>query len=604
MLTQEVIENSDSIPLEEWSNEQVRRQRIPNWQPRSFQWYFFVVPLFLQVIQFTLTAILLEAWYTESAVLLFNLHNTAVYMLWQFGPLTIAVCAGFFWEIIYLDVCQLEPFYQLTHPDGVALRDSLSLDYSTSFTWFVLFKSFCRRPRRHTAVGLASLNYILVVMVLPTFTTAMLKVRWLPSTVDAVAVVLPPFAILNLVVLGISIVCGVSLHVLLRGRRTGLYSAPTSISGIASLVSGSNLLEPFDNLQSCDSQGRIDQVLGRHRLRLDHVHDRDTSVAYQICLLDPASDFTIPQEGPIKPTRAEAHSWWLWGRTYVGFSLLILVLFILLYAIPSIGDHTITILTAITTISTAVLWSNWHTNLAILEPYYRLSKGKTMAHRTSEVSDTERRIVHRKGRIPDGTSNAMHLGYTSSAVSNLLSSMRKETKSMFVGYHAFCVWILQLSIISTPAYYNITSLIEALAIQSAIDKITRPNYTADQPVVPRGLLIFWWASLTFLIFQCVLLFISLVMILLFKRKPIMPRKPYTPSSVILYLCNSVRLLDDLAGTSMMSKEARDDHLKQKGGIYGLGWVRDDGGRKRLAIERVEEIESGYIFGEALTEQAR
>lgn len=60
----------------------------------------------------------------------------------------------------------------------------------------------------------------------------------------------------------------------------------------------------------------------------------------------------------------------------------------------------------------------------------------------------------------------------------------------------------------------------------------------------------------------------------------------------------------MAGTSTMSKKARDDHLRQKSGKYGLGWIQGgDDGRCRVGIERMERIKEGFIFGEVLPGQA-
>ncbi|MBA7491289.1 hypothetical protein ES702_01834 [subsurface metagenome] len=521
------------------------------------------------------------------------------------------VCAGFFWEIIYLDVCQLEPFYQLTQPEGVTLKASLSLDYMTSFTWFVPFRAFRQGPHRHTAVGLASIVNILVGMVLPATTAGMLKIQWMLSTSGAAVTVLPAFAILNILVLLASITCGVWLYLVLYQRRTGIYSAPASISSIAALVSGSNILQAFQKLHSYDTQARIDEALGHCRLRLEHRPGHDNP--YQIRLLDPIEDLTVPPEQPFRPTRAEAHSWWLWGRTYVGSSLLILALEII-FASVSLGKSYTTsttirrILTTILNVSAAALWSNWHTNIALLEPYYRLAKGKTTTYSAAGVSDPYCRIEPRKHLALDGTNDALHLEFTSSAISNLITSTRKATRAGFVGFIGFCVLILQLSIITTPAFINVTALITALLSSSSTTGLTLSIFTANWPtVIPRSIIIDWWFSIAFIFIQAISLFVGLVLVLVYKRTPIMPRKPYTYSSVVLYLCNSAGLLGDLAGTSVMEKKERDGCLRRRGGRYGIGWVTEGEGEDegcRVAIERIEEVRAGYVFGEVMSERAR
>jgi hypothetical protein len=46
-------------------------------------------------------------------------------------------------------------------------------------------------------------------------------------------------------------------------------------------------------------------------------------------------------------------------------------------------------------------------------------------------------------------------------------------------------------------------------------------------------------------------FIALLVVMMKKRKPFLPRKPYTLSSQILYLCHGTELLEDLDGMSML-----------------------------------------------------
>lgn len=578
----------------------------PDWRPYSFRWYIFLPVLLVHIGQAVVTALVLAAQYKGSTLFHFDVGDAASYYLWQYVPLTTVVCTSLVWEIIYIDVCRLEPFFQMSQPEGAKLKTSLSQDYLTSFTWFVPYRAY---RDRHPAVVLGSLLYILVSMLLPTTTAALIKIEFLFPTSRMLVVVSLAAAVLNAIVLLATIICGVWLFILLSRRRTGVFSDPGGISGIAALTSGSNMLEEFRKLRSYDSQARIDKILGNHRLCL--VHSPEQSNPYQICLGDDGNDETLLETVPtFNPRRAEAHSWWLWGRTYVMFYILIVALTLALHIIARRRTTTMSInvskgLLTIVNVSTAALFSNWHMNVAILEPYYRLASGKTTIQGSSAVHDPYCRIDPQKYRTIQGSSNALHLNFTTSALSNVFVTMRKRTRSAFVGFIALCTLVFQFSIITNPAFINLSGLVPYLLGYSAANGGPSTIWTLDSTVASYGMLVDWWASVSFVCFQALIFLVQLVLMLCYKRRPFLPRKPYTLSSTILYLCHSEGLLQDLEGLSCATKKARDWRLERDGRTYGLGWIQHDGDQCcHVGIERLENIEAAFTFGKALLEHAR
>lgn len=131
----------------------------------------------------------------------------------------------------------------------------------------------------------------------------------------------------------------------------------------------------------------------------------------------------------------------------------------------------------------------------MLEPYYRLSTGKTMKDKVSEVYNQTYRIDSRKRRVLKGTSNALYLDFTSSAVSTLSTGMRKETRATFVWLVAFCTLTVQLSIITNPAFINLSNIVTAILTASAEYGAASCSLTADRSPVPRGMLICWFVLL-------------------------------------------------------------------------------------------------------------
>ncbi len=225
-------------------------------------------------------------------MLRFRIGSTAVYILWQYGPTATVVATGFFWGIIYVDVCQLELFYQMAQLGGATLQDSLSQDYLTSVTWLVPFRAFRKRPRRHSAIVLSSLLYLLGCMVLPTTMVAMYRVELFTFKFTSHIAVSPAFGVVNALVLLSVIVCGVWLPIMLHRRRKGSHANPTGIAGIAAMISKCDILEHFRKLRSYDTQARIDEALGSYRLCLE------TSISgkgrQQIALLDPCDAASTP----------------------------------------------------------------------------------------------------------------------------------------------------------------------------------------------------------------------------------------------------------------------------------------------------------------------
>jgi hypothetical protein len=60
-------------------------------------------------------------------------------------PTIVSLILSFVWTWIDLDIKRLEPFVQLSHPDGALGRDSVLLHYPFDFVAFVPFAAIRRR---------------------------------------------------------------------------------------------------------------------------------------------------------------------------------------------------------------------------------------------------------------------------------------------------------------------------------------------------------------------------------------------------------------------------------------------------------------------------
>jgi hypothetical protein len=133
-----------------------------------------------------------------------------------------------------------------------------------------------------------SITYLLSYGVLPTATTAMLKIHWDDdnSPTKGTAQPLVYIIILALVVSVSASAFAVAAFILLHRRKSGVYGDPASIAGLGALVAESNLLDKFRSLWSIQKQEGIDKALGDYQLCLENTSGHHYS--YQISLLDPA----------------------------------------------------------------------------------------------------------------------------------------------------------------------------------------------------------------------------------------------------------------------------------------------------------------------------
>lgn len=503
--------------------------------------------------------------------------------------MTTVLIAKMFWQQQYLAVLRLEPFYQLAQPDGASLKDTLSSTYLTAFSWVVPFRAMRRRPRRHIAVVLSSLIYIMASDLLPVALAAMNHVDWYLLDEQGMPLVTRRYAaILMLCILLLIIVCALWLLILLSRRRTGLFGDPISIGGIASLIAYSDLLNRFRQLRSYDTQARIDEALGSCKIHLRY--DRQARNPYQICLLDSGQVLTAPTETAFMQKRSEAHNRWLWGRSLVLQTIVVITPYVVIWycgrQVMSVQEFLIIgkVGLAVVAIVNASLVTNWQCSIALLEPYYRLQTRKAVDRIANDTLTGNKS----KSQV-QGSAKALDLDFISTPLITMFSALRRSTRSKTVSFISFCTILMELLIILNPAFVDI---IYAAAWRAAFHQSP-----------PQAISISLATSSWFAVIAGPFVLIEIGIVVCRKRKPFLPRKPDTLSSVILYLCHSHWLLDHVSGTSIQSKEQRDAH--SRGHLFGFGWVQPEGDEhSHIAIEEVQNISRAYRYGEKLPENAR
>lgn len=553
----------------------------PNWQPTCLKLPFFVLAVALTLLQSALCAVLIVFNYTESKIFTFDASNAPAFFFWQFVPIMLAVVSGVIWEVIYIEVCRLQPYRDLASPQGSTLKNSLSQTYLTSFSWFVPYHAL-RHTGRHTGLAAISMTYLLSYGVLPTISVAMIKIHWNDSITEGTAQPLVYFIGLALIVSLSTVAFAIAGFVILQRQRSGLHNNPGSLASLGALVAESNLLERFQSLRSFDTQDGINKALGDLQLGLEH-----TGTAYQISVLDPSRNLPDVTQQPWRRDTFEAHPWWLRGWTYIGLNIIMFVPIIVFYSVImqqaeaaviednpleiNGGAFAIKVTTAIMALINSAIYANWHLNVAILQPYYKLTR--------CVKTYKDGKAVKQKLQ---GSSSALRMDFTGSAIANLI----QRGQSFDVWLMAVCALLTQLAVIIRPAVFQNLAFFVVLAFK---DNPLLSSYFQDTNV-PAGVAPLRTICYVFEIIYGVFGLPALFLILIRWRKPFVPRKPYTLSSQILYLCHSTDLLEDLKGMSTLPSKARDTRLRQSGHKYALGWCEDEAKTcSYVSLDRLENI---------------
>jgi hypothetical protein len=177
----------------------------------------------------------------------------------------------------------------------------------------------------------------------------------------------------------------IAAFVVVHRQKSGLYSSPASLADLGSLIAQSNVLQKFQALSSFKTQEGIEKALGA--LQLGFLH---TGTSQRITLLDPGQAVQESTKTVWQRDLKEAHPWSLWGRTYVGLNIILLVPFIVMFVVLyqqayiSITERDITLMngnapaikvcSAILALANAAVYSNWNLNVAILQPYHLVAE--------------------------------------------------------------------------------------------------------------------------------------------------------------------------------------------------------------------------------------
>ncbi|KAI4217327.1 MAG: hypothetical protein LQ351_000636 [Letrouitia transgressa] len=209
------------------------------------------------------------------------------YVSGAFLPTVLAVLFSIPWHILFAAIQEMEPFYQLTHPQGALARDSICLDYRASLNVVATVKAGLRGHFVVLCSGLCSI----FALALPPLASETVFIGFIgkgrctaTSSRDVCNPQLSVYPAAARVVQGIlGLLAVLTICIAITRRSSGVYSNPLSIAGTAALFQNSTFVDEFRELDSDDlNRKTLEARLKGNRYRLGHFQHCDGFTDYGI----------------------------------------------------------------------------------------------------------------------------------------------------------------------------------------------------------------------------------------------------------------------------------------------------------------------------------
>lgn len=218
------------------------------------------------------------------------------YIIGAFVPTILAVVYSIPWHLLASAIQQIEPFYQLQRPEGVAAQDSIALDYRASINVIATLSAI---TKGHSLVWWSGLISLLVLVLAPiasqtvfiSFIGSCTATSGRQACSPELSVYLVAARVLQGILAFIAVLT-IALAIAIKRGKSGLYADPLSIAGLATLFQNDHVVESFRRLNPyCPSSKMIRASLQGHRFRITSYVDSAGSSSYGLvmCYEDPAT---------------------------------------------------------------------------------------------------------------------------------------------------------------------------------------------------------------------------------------------------------------------------------------------------------------------------
>lgn len=539
----------------------------PNWKPFSMR-----SPFIILLILTSLTLAGVQEWLCQKSLSLekevkglLSFNNTAdvslgAFFAWQYMPTILFVAYGVLWQIVDYETKRLEPYYQLSRPNGSTAAMSLNLDYVTTWAYFVPYKAF---RYRHWAVLCSAVGSIFATAIAPSLQNPSINFvvndHCTPDCPDNefkyFVRVHPVWSRLLTSSLLVVAVIGCILFVQLR-RKSGLLSDPKGIAGIASMATKSHILAHFQGMDEAPHNEIHKQL--RHRRYILHKSTIWQGEYIKQAETDPYAARKVGNPHPIIL------------RLTAGGAFIALLVFCLVF-VPIINfTRASVIISALpwlpVLVATVVkqIWTTLEYSVRLIEPFYVLSKGDARPQETLTLDyrGTPYGWVAVKALIN------RHFVVSLACFGSILADILTVTVSSFS---------VDTDELISPSHGD-------------NDRLTNPDALSSGDQTFRS----FWSSIALCLAIILFLILSASLIYARRRHPFLPREPSTIASVLAFIYQS-RMLYDFVDTERLSNDEMRDMLIGKGKKYGLGWFKGRDGRPHCAVDE-EPMLSRYVHG--------
>jgi len=482
------------------------------------------------------------------------------WVAWKYLPTFVGVVYGVLWELTDTEVKRVEPYYQMSRPQGALAGNSLNVEYFTFWSFLAPLQAL-----RFTqwAVLTSSIAYVMSYAFIPNLLSPMLNINGEePGVKDdptktKYLQIDEGWARALQACLGIVLIAGIGLMWELGTRKSGLVGDVSGIAGIAAMANKSHVLHDFANLDEA-SEKEIHAHLNKRRYRLYKMSlylGKSLTKEEQILVKKQQPKFQrfwqrhFKRKGSRKPKATILKPWA--GISFMLFLAFVLAIMPLLaYGVKGDKAHfsqpvlsKIPFLATLLGIIIKTVWTVLDKDLRTLEPFWQLHKGN---------APPETLTLDYTGTLP--------LVITIKAVRN--------------GH-----WLLALITFNS-------FLIEIFTVTMG----SFINKTATQEETPKSINV----SFTLSNVICVSLIISAITAYILRREPFLPRQPGTISSVLAFIHQS-KMITDFEKMEYDKTHEREHKLKALGKTYSFGWFSGRDKKIHLGIDQTP-IRGRYQWG--------
>lgn len=166
-------------------NSDLNSTRDVDWKPATLKTKFHIANIFLCILFVAIIEILLRLSNKRGGLVFADEHTgylpSYTLFCFEYLPTIIGVLHGLIWSTFDHDIKRLEPFYQLSVPEGVNAENSLLLDYPYQFPILVLVNAV---RKRHWVVFCSGLMAILTAFAVTPMMSAIVTRETVNRTIE------------------------------------------------------------------------------------------------------------------------------------------------------------------------------------------------------------------------------------------------------------------------------------------------------------------------------------------------------------------------------------------------------------------------------------